>query len=69
MSNFKYLALDKAGLIANVQFVDRFVEAVVRVYPRAVLQWEDFKQSNAMRILERYRDCAQRLPRLNQPPV
>jgi malic enzyme len=37
-------------------FVDRFVEAVMRVYPDAVLQWEDFLKANAIAQLKRFRD-------------
>jgi malate dehydrogenase (oxaloacetate-decarboxylating) len=37
-------------------FVDRFVDAVRRVYPEAVLQWEDFLKENAITQLQRFRD-------------
>jgi malate dehydrogenase (oxaloacetate-decarboxylating) len=36
-------------------FLEAFVAAILDACPRAVLQWEDFKQHNAIRILDRYR--------------
>ena len=37
-------------------FIDRFVDAVMRVHPDAVLQWEDFLKANAIAQLARFRD-------------
>ena len=37
-------------------FVEAFVKAVMKVYPGACIQWEDFAGVNAIRILEKYRD-------------
>lgn len=37
-------------------FIDKFVAAVQKVYPSAVLQWEDFLKANAIKQLHRFRD-------------
>jgi malic enzyme len=38
------------------ELVDAFVRGVQDVWPGCVIQWEDFKHYNALRILDRYRD-------------
>ncbi len=36
-------------------FIDAYVKVVTRLFPNAVLQWEDFAPGNGRRILEKYR--------------
>jgi malate dehydrogenase (oxaloacetate-decarboxylating) len=36
-------------------FIDAYVKAVLKLFPKAVLQWEDFGPGNGRRILEKYR--------------
>ena len=37
-------------------FIDAFVKAITKVYPKVCIQWEDFAGVNAIRILDKYRD-------------
>ncbi|MHA6512801.1 NAD-dependent malic enzyme [Tessaracoccus sp. Z1128] len=36
------------------EFIDQFVQTVTRLFPNALLHWEDFGAANAHRILNRY---------------
>ncbi|HEY8439729.1 MAG TPA: NAD-dependent malic enzyme [Candidatus Limnocylindrales bacterium] len=44
------------------ELVEAFVAGVAETWPGCVIQWEDFKQHNALRLLDRYRD---RIPSFN----
>jgi malate dehydrogenase (oxaloacetate-decarboxylating) len=41
---------------AYFDFVEKFIESVVSLWPNALLQFEDFAQPTAMPLLRRYRD-------------
>jgi len=37
-------------------FIDAYVRTVTKLFPRAMLQWEDFAPGNGRRIVEKYRE-------------
>ncbi len=53
-----YLGLRRPRLeqSAYLKLMEEFVEAVGQVFPRAMLQFEDFATDNAIALLERYRN-------------
>jgi malate dehydrogenase (oxaloacetate-decarboxylating) len=64
MSDPLYLGVRHGRLKGEpyLAFMDRFVGALKKRWPRAVLQWEDLAKDTAFTVLERYRDA---LPSFN----
>ncbi|MGE0620966.1 MAG: oxaloacetate-decarboxylating malate dehydrogenase, partial [Pseudomonadales bacterium] len=57
LQNELYLGWGRERLkgAAYDELVEEFVDAFTGVFPEAVIQWEDFRKDNALKILERYR--------------
>jgi malic enzyme len=53
-----YLGVKQPRLEGDAYYslLDEFVEAVAQVFPKTLLQWEDFSRQKAWTVLERYRD-------------
>ena len=53
-----YLGIHEPRLRGEAYFelLDRFVAAINRRWPKAIIQWEDFAKDVAFKVLERYRD-------------
>lgn len=53
-----YLGTHQHRLVGDAyfDFVDRFVSAVQKKWPKAIIQWEDFAKNVAFLVLERYRN-------------
>jgi malic enzyme len=59
-----YLGLRQRRMRGEPYFalLDELVDAIARVFPRALVQWEDFSSANAFAVLARYR---RRVPSFN----
>lgn len=58
LNNELYLGWRHERLVGEEynQFIDMFVRAVKKRFPKVLLQWEDFGQTNARPLLDRYRE-------------
>ena len=58
LSDPMYLGVKMGRLTgeAYMAMMDKFVQAVQRNWPKAIIQWEDFSKDVAFEVLHRYRD-------------
>lgn len=56
LNDHLYIGIRKPRLTGEAYYavIERFIQGVKRVFPRALIQWEDFGKNNAFNILERY---------------
>jgi len=64
ISHPSYLGVRQRRLVGEAydEFLEKFVDAIARRWPRAIVQWEDLAKGVAFRVLERFRD---RIPSFN----
>jgi malate dehydrogenase (oxaloacetate-decarboxylating) len=64
ISDPHYLGVRQRRLVGEDydEFLDKFVDAIAKRWPRAIVQWEDLAKGVAFRVLERYRH---RIPSFN----
>tara|TARA_B100000945_G_C20409296_1_gene611756 strand:+ start:177 stop:1832 length:1656 start_codon:yes stop_codon:yes gene_type:complete len=57
LKNPFYLGLQKRRIAGRIydDFLDEFMASVSKIFPNAVIQFEDFANSNAARLLKKYR--------------
>lgn len=58
LNDTNYMGWRSKRIVGNeyYAFVDQFVQALKKTFPKVLLQWEDFAKNNARPLLDKYRD-------------